>query len=252
MTHSIPAEHAQHDLDLIAGHAAGDLVDTQRIHADALLQSCANCADLRRDLVAIASATRTLPATPAPRDFQLSPAQAARLRRGGWRKSLLRPFAAPSSPARPFAMAFTSLGLAGLLVTSILPALIGGSAASAPLPVAQGPAASAAAAGDAPGSLSGQGQPGATSASEQFGPFGQPSPVAVRGGAGGGKSNGATTPPGDLAAGQTSDDRLSAERQVDQSGVSTPQQHPIVTGSLVLLLAGLALFGLRFLARRAR
>jgi hypothetical protein len=34
--------------------------------------------------------------------------------------------------------------------------------------------------------------------------------------------------------------------------VSTPQQHPIVTGSVVLLLFGLALFGLRFLARRAR
>src|ERR1700741_241675 len=131
MTPSIPAEHAQHDLDLVAGHAAGDLTDTQRIRADALLQSCTSCADLRRDLVAIASATRTLPAAPAPRDFQLSPAQAARLRRGGWIKSLLRPFAAPRSIARPFAMAFTSLGLAGLLVTSILPSLLGGSAASA-------------------------------------------------------------------------------------------------------------------------
>src|SRR4029079_1687657 len=104
MTHSIPAEHAQHDLDLIAGHAAGDLPDVQRIRADALLESCTTCADIRRDLVAIASPTRTLPATRAPRDFQLSPAQAARLRRGGWRKSLLRPFAAPSSPPRPFDM----------------------------------------------------------------------------------------------------------------------------------------------------
>src|SRR4029079_1421598 len=99
-----------------------------------------------------------------------------------WCRSLFGRVAPPSSPARPFAMAFTSLGLAGLLVTSILPALIGGSAASAPLRVARGPAAGAAAAGAAPGSLSGQGQPAATSSSEQSGPFGQPSPVAVRGG----------------------------------------------------------------------
>src|SRR6185437_10228463 len=134
MTHSIPSEHAQHDLELIAGHAAGDLSHPDQTRADALLGSCASCADLRRDLVAIAQATRTLPALPAPHDFQLSEAQAASLRRGGWIKSLLRRFAAPGSAVRPVAMAFTSLGLAGLLVTNILPALLGGlgSAGAAP------------------------------------------------------------------------------------------------------------------------
>ncbi len=247
MTHSIPAEHAQHDLDLVAGHAAGDLTDTQRIRADALLQSCTSCADLRRDLVAIASATRTLPAAPAPRDFQLSPAQAARLRRGGWIKSLLRPFAAPRSIARPFAMAFTSLGLAGLLVTSILPSLIGGSAASAPMG-APLPAASSAAAPEAGGADS-QGQPSATG-DQAFGPLGRPSPVAVSGGVGGGKANDSSAPPRDRAAEQAYLDRLNAERQVDQAGASTPQ-NPFVTGSVVLLLLGLGLFALRFLARRA-
>jgi hypothetical protein len=248
MTHSIPAEHAQHDLDLIAGHAAGDLTDTQRMRADALLESCASCADLRRDLVAIASATRALPPTPAPRDFQLSPVQAARLRRGGWIKSLLRPFAAPRSPARPMALAFTSLGLAGLLVTSILPSLLGGATASAPmgapLPVASS------AAGPEAGRVDSQGQPSATGDQAQFGSLGQPSPVLVRGGAGGGKANDASTPPGDGAAEQAYLDRLQAERQVDQSGASTLQHNPIVTGSIVLLLLGLALFGLRFAARR--
>jgi len=257
MTHSIPAEHAQHDLDLIAGHAAGDLTDTQRIRADALLQSCTSCSDLRRDLVAIASATRSLSATPAPRDFQLSPAQAARLRRGGWLKSLLRPFAAPSSPARPFAMAFTSLGLAGLLVTSILPSLLGGSAASAPLPVAQGPAASAAAASAASapeaGGANGQGQPGATSGSDsQFGPLGKPSPVPVSAGSGGGKSNDLASTEPDLFAGeQAYRDRLAAEQRNEQLQSRAAEPNPVVIGSLVLLGVGLALFGLRFLARRA-
>ena len=246
MTHSIPAEHAQHDLDLVAGHAAGDLTDTQRIRADALLQSCTSCADLRRDLVAIASATRTLPAAPAPRDFQLSPAQAARLRRGGWVRSLLRPFAAPRSVARPFAMAFTSLGLAGLLVTSILPSLIGGSAASAPMG-APLPAASSAAAPEAGGADS-QGQPSATG-DQAFGPLGRPSPVAVSGGVGG-KANDSSAPPRDRAAEQAYLDQLNAERQVNRSGASTPPQNPFVTGSVVLLLLGLALFGLRLAARR--
>jgi len=246
MTHSIPAEHAQHDLDLVAGHAAGDLTDTQRIRADALLQSCTSCADLRRDLVAIASATRTLPAAPAPRDFQLSPAQAARLRRGGWIKSLLRPFAAPGSAARPVAMAFTSLGLAGLLVTSILPSLIGGSAASAPMAAGLPAASSAAAAPEAGGGPTG---PSATDDQAQFGSLGRPSPVAVNGGVGGGKANASSTPT-DLVAQQPNLDQQNAGREVDRSRATTPQQNPFVTGSVVLLVLGLALFGLRFLARR--
>src|SRR6476469_1721729 len=175
MHHSIPAEHAQHDLDLIAGHAAGDLTDTERSRADAQIQSCTSCADLRRDLVAIAVATRTLPAPAAPRDFRLTPAQASRLRSGGWIRSLLRPFAAPRSTVRPMAMAFTSLGLAGLFVANILPSLFGGMAASAPMPAAGQPAATAAdSLSAAPGALSGQRQPGSTTGNEvQFGPVGQ-------------------------------------------------------------------------------
>jgi hypothetical protein len=246
MTHSIPAEHAQHDLDLIAGHAAGDLPDAQRIRADALLESCTTCADFRRDLVAIASAIRTLPATPAPRDFQLSPAQAARLRRGGWIKSLLRPFAAPGSAARPVAMALTSLGLAGLLVTSILPGLLGGATASAPMAAGLPAASSAAAAPEAGGGPSG---PSATDDQAQFGSLGQPSPVAIHGGAGGGKANASSTPT-DLVAQQPNLDQQNAGREVDRSRATTPQPNPFVTGSVVLLVLGLALFGLRFLARR--
>jgi len=261
MTHSIPAEHAQHDLDLIAGHAAGDLTNTQGIRADALLESCTTCADLRRDLVAIASATRALPPPASPRDFRLTPAQAARLRRGGWIKSLLRPFAAPRSAARPMAMTFTSLGLAGLVVTSILPSLLGGATASAPMGAAAPPAATAAAAGsDAPAELSGQGQPGASiSSGVQFGPLGQPTPVPVRAGSGGGKSNDQASTAPDVAGGpyaqqESGDgylDRLRSGRDTEQRDAIAPEPSPMVTGSVVLLLLGLALFAIRFLARRA-
>ena len=249
MTHSIPAEHAQHDLDLIAGHAAGDLTDTQRIRADAILESCTSCADLRHDLVAIASATRTLPATAAPRDFRLTPAQAQRLRRGGWIKSLLRPFAAPRSAARPMAMAFTSLGLAGLFVTSILPSLFGGMAASAPM-AAGLPAASSAPAAPEAGGANVQGQPPATDSQAQFGPLGKPSPVPVSAGAGGGKSGQASTEPDLFAGEQAQRDRVSNGRDSEQLQSRAFEQNPIVIGSLVLLVVGLALFGLRILARR--
>ncbi|HTK43925.1 MAG TPA: hypothetical protein VL749_01050 [Patescibacteria group bacterium] len=254
MHHSIPAEHAQHDLDLIAGHAAGDLTDTERKRADDLVRSCTSCADLRRDLLAIAAATRTLPAPASPRDFRLTPTQAARLRRGGWRKSLLRPFAAPRSAVRPMAMAFTSLGLAGLFVANILPSLFGGMAASAPAPAALQPAASAAAAGSA--------APGATTGSEaQFGPAGQATPVPVAAGSGGGKSNDLASTVPDVAGGPYAQqpsaaapayrDQPSTGRDSEQLQSRAPEPSPIVIGSLVLLALGLALFGLRFLARRA-
>src|SRR5262245_63268823 len=99
------------------GHHNRHLSNTYQSQPYSLIGACTSCADLRRDLVAIAAATRALPTRAvAPRDFRLTPAQAASLRRGGWLGSLLRPFAAPRSAVRPMAMAFTSLGLAGLLV----------------------------------------------------------------------------------------------------------------------------------------
>jgi hypothetical protein len=260
MHHSNPAEHAQHDLDLISGHAAGDLTDTQRIRADALLHSCTSCADLRRDLVAIAAATRTLPAQTAPRDFRLTAAQAARLRRGGWLKSLLRPFAAPRSSVRPIAMAFTSLGLAGLLVTTVLPSfLFFGSAGAAAPRAANVPAASTGPAGEVPGPLSGAGNPAPTDTSAQFGPVGQPSSAPVRAGSSGGKSTDTASTAPEVAGGlygqqasggDAQKDQLTAGRDAERESIA-PQPSPILIGSLVLLALGLALFGVRFVARRA-
>ena len=261
MHHSIPAEHAQHDVDLIAGHAAGDLTDPDRIRAETLLNSCASCAELRRDLLAIATATRNLPSpAAASRDFRLTPAQAARLRRGNRLTSLLRPFAAPSSAVRPLAMAFTSLGLAGLLVTNILPALLGGAGATGAFapeaaPGGAQPPAGAAAATAAPAPV--PAGPQSSDGRAALGASTAPVVVLDQGGSGGSKSSEATTPP-DFAAneyqasgrsGEPSYDRLAAgERQL----IVEDETNPVFIGSLLLIALGLALFGLRFVARRVR
>lgn len=248
MHHSILADHAQHDLELIAGHAAGDLTHSARLRADTLLQSCDSCADLRRDLVALASATRTLSrAAHAARDFRIDAAQADRLRRRGWLRSLLRPFGAPRSAARPMAMAFTSLGLAGLLIANLGSAFLGG-AASAPLPADQSELAAraGAAASAAPAVVPVAGQP-RTSGDLDYRAIGQPSlapdgnwtkagdtssapPVAVGGGSGAGTDQNRTR------------DLLEAHAPANL----------FIVGSLAVLALGLALFGLRIVARRLR
>jgi hypothetical protein len=268
MHHSIPAHHAQHDLDLIAGHAAGDLSESDLSRADLLLASCTVCADLRRDLVAIAAATRSLPAPIAPRDYRLTEAQAADLRRGGLITSLLRPFAAPRSAVRPVAMAFTSLGLAGLLVANILPALLGGfgSAGAALAPQAgpggltaeeaatAAPAAPAASAGSAPMTVSGGPKATDERGNVNFGPAGQPT-GAVGQVAGGAKSTFAANPrqnAGGDAHGATEQPYDANRLTVRDEILVAAEMDPMFLGSLVLLAVGLVLFGLRFLARRAR
>ncbi len=261
MQQSIPVEHAHHDLDLVAGHAAGDLSDTELARAEALLGACTSCADLRNDLVAIAAAVHSLP-TPATttRDYRLTPPQATSLRRGRWLKSLLRPFAAPRSTVRPVAMAFTSLGLVGLLVTGILPSLVGSGGALSPAPPAGAERALAGATAAAAPFASGAAGlpvpvvPSATENDSMFGSLGRPSPVAD---AGGSKSSGSTTPPVAIGAGQPQgsgrDETMDLQRLAAAERARIAEEsNPIVAGSLVLLALGLALFALRFVARRVR
>lgn len=111
--------HDGHDLESIAALADGDLSNRDRSRAEALVRDCPACGALLVDLRAIAAATRRLPSTAsAPRDFRLSPADAARLRRGSWRRVLQAVGRAGWSP-RPFAAAFTTLGIVGLLIATL-------------------------------------------------------------------------------------------------------------------------------------
>ena len=239
MHHSAHPDHARHDLALIAGHAASDLANLETAAAEALLSSCNSCAEVHRDLAAIATATRALPRTArSPRDFRLTTDQAERLRRGSWLRGLLRPFGSARSATRPMARAFTSLGMAGLLVAILLPGGIGlmGGAASAPTQREVGVDAGAAA---------------------SYAP-------AFNAGAPGGASLGASADPdapmeGDasiaIAAADETPDVRDGHTKLDAGGdllaAETPP-NPLLNGSVALLALGLALFGLRFAARRLR
>ena len=242
------ADHARHDLSLIAGHAAGDLSASQRLEADSILASCSECTEVRHDLLAIAAATRVLPVlATAPRDFRLTAEQAARLRRGSWLRTLLRPFGATRSAVRPLAAAFTTLGIAGLFVATAMPAVMGPAAAGTSgqerdsqtiaAPGAGGGYVPQAAATDAAYAAQGSpdAQPLATRLSQEDGKNGgatEPPYVAI---AGSGQS-----PTTDLGSGQSTTTRLSL-------GTTA-----LAAGSLALLGIGLLLFGLRIAGRRVR
>ena len=128
-------DHAAHDLELVARAAAGDLAASEAIAARDLLATCPTCAALAVDLRAIAAATRALPSAVllssqlrAPRDFRLSPADAARLRPRGIRGLRLRLAELGldvGTRAQGIGGALVSLGLVGLLVSAGVPALFG-------------------------------------------------------------------------------------------------------------------------------
>ncbi|HEY5628214.1 MAG TPA: hypothetical protein VIR16_01775 [Candidatus Limnocylindrales bacterium] len=131
------AAHATHHELLIAAYAAGDATGAELEQAAALLSSCPECARLHRDLRALASALASAPAPARPRDFGITAAQAADLRRHrGWRR-LLAPLAGARSAAGPVAASLAALGVAGLLLSgglSGLPLGGAGTAALAPVP----------------------------------------------------------------------------------------------------------------------
>ena len=240
MHRSAALDHDNHDLSLVAGHAAGDLVGSQAVAASALLAECATCDEVHRDLVAIAAASRALPnLARAPRDFRLTAEQAEQLRRGSWLRGLLRPFASPRSATRPLAAAFTSFGVAGLLVAAFLPGLIGSAAMPASRDAAEGaPAATGGAAFGPADPFSAGGPQAVSNATEDpnIRVDAQESGMDLAGGVG------TTTDGGTKSkAGEASGTNAAA-------GGPTP----LLAGSVGLLLVGVSLFGLRLAARRVR
>ena len=133
-------DHVTHDPELIAAYAAGDAAGPALDQAADLVASCTECAELHRDLRAISTALPELPAPVRPRDFRLTPEQAASLRPAGWR-GVLAAFAAPRFRlAAPLGTGLAAAGLAGLLLASpggLLPRATG-EAASGSAPSAAG------------------------------------------------------------------------------------------------------------------
>jgi hypothetical protein len=235
-------DHAQHDTTLIAGHAAGDLSDTQVSTATALLARCPDCTTLHRDLVALSAATRALPRhARAPRDYRLTADQAASLRRGSWLRALLRPFGAVQA-ARPMAAAFTSLGVAGLLVAAFVPGLLGGAAAGPTLERDNFSGAGAPAPSVLPAAPGGA---EATYDAMYGGPAASQEAVKLNTGDSGLQA----------AAGgdRTSPPFVEGDRSADaQTLNASAPPNVLVVASLGFLVVGLLLFGLRMAARRVR
>jgi hypothetical protein len=235
--------HAGHDAILVAALAADDLHDTARSDAEALVAACSACAALHADLRAIAAATKALPAPVRTRDYRLTAAQAERLRPSAMRR-WLEAFASPRlAVTRPLAVAFTTLGIAGLLLTAI--------PAAGPVGLLSGAADRAAAQAPEAGEMGG---PAASVAPEFVGtpPAAEPLPGEGSLGAGGAAAVPGSGDPtgnesegvGDASASPTATRDLSLGR-----GSDPPWLAMLSTG---LLAVGLALFALRFAARRGR
>lgn len=249
-----PTDHAAHDLLLVAEAAdrGGRLPASQ---AD-----CPDCLALHADLVSLARALPTA-ATPArPRDFTLTPVDAARLRPAGWRRFLAAIGSSRDVVTRPLAIGLTTLGLAGLLVATVPGALpgagstaagpaaedLGSSAGSGYATVTAGPASAApapaigapAGAAPAPSAAAASGDVRLEIASE--------APKTQADGVFSGEDDapaGATAP--DIARQNATAPAAGAVAPADATGVSVLF---VVAGTM--LLVGLGLFGLRWSARR--
>lgn len=274
-----PQSHERHDRYLVAALAADDLEPAVRPEAEALVRSCADCAELLADLRSIAAATHALPPVPRLRDFTITAADAARLRPSGWRALLDAIGGARATFSRPLAVGLTTLGLAGLLVTTIPGALtfgLGGSAASAPQgpeaagapsstrdlvdsnvdaagkasqapPASATPAPEGTSAAPSAAATSGAdyttGSPAPSPAVVQTAP--SPSQKAISGGVPTAVDGGSTGAPLDGAFGPLTGDK---GRLASGDGGGGPA--PLLLVSLALLVGGLGLFLARWAARR--
>jgi hypothetical protein len=248
--------HAAHDPTLIAALAARtpDLTDAQTSTAHDLLASCDACTTLLADLVALQTALPTTSTPARPRDFSLTPADAARLSPGGWRRFLGLVGSARDNVTRPLAFGFTSLGVAGLLLAGLSTFSFGG--ATQMLAPVGGPVEMAAPAASAAPSASGAPLAGGAAASE---PASAESASAAPSVGSAGQAYGTDRMSGSIAPAASDDadggvfsgsgdiageGSLMALRD-DASGLSVMF---VVAGTL--LLVGLGLFALRWSARR--
>ena len=268
------AAHASHDTILVASLVDHSLPAAERAIAEGQVASCGLCAALFADLDMLRVATRAMPTPTRPRDYTLTPDDAARLRPGGWRRWVAA-FGSPRDAfSRPLAVGLTTLGLAGLLVASI-PSMMVGGATSGAAPVfdnaAGGPAT------DRPGDVTvnapetGGGQPapgaaaGAPSGDLAAPALGSARPAPVASGrttveavdpsgprAPNNLTDGAATPEpatGKSGTGKGSSRETETGSQV-QAATGAPIVPPLVLLSGSLLIVGLGLFALRWGARR--
>jgi anti-sigma factor RsiW len=130
---AIQRDHAVHDPTWMAALASRDpdLSTADRTSAEAALASCGACADLFAELVAVSTAIPSAAIPARPRDFTLTAADAARLRRRGVRGWLAGLGSVRDGISFPLAMSLTTMGIAALLFATVPAALSGMGGATA-------------------------------------------------------------------------------------------------------------------------
>ncbi|MEO8437261.1 MAG: hypothetical protein ABI562_02305 [Chloroflexota bacterium] len=267
--------HAAHDRMLVASLADHSIPPAERAAGETLVSSCADCAALHADLLALRTATQAMPTPSRTRDFALTRADATRLRSAGWRRFFATLGSSRDALSRPLAVGLTTLGLAGLLVATVPSVLTGygGATSSSPevLSTVGGPIPGASSSVDTAGSGDGV---AASPASAAAAASAAPQPVPVVPGYGVASSPGAepsderaairnqaaSPAPGTEAAmdgsakGETGG-APSRGREPDllQSVLPGPEDagfSTLVVLSGAFLIAGLSLFAIRWTARR--
>jgi hypothetical protein len=113
--------HATHDVVLLAAVADRDPDPATDAVVGRMIAACPECAAIADELRILAAGLADLPPSlAAPRDMRLTESDAARLRRGGLLRRLIRPLGlAGMRGLQPLAGALTVLGIAGLLLANI-------------------------------------------------------------------------------------------------------------------------------------
>jgi len=263
--------HALHDTILVASLADHSIGSDDRTAAERLVADCSLCAALHDDLLAIRTATIQLPTPPRPHDYQLTEVDAARLRRSGWRRWVAALGSSRDTFTRPLAVGLTTLGIIGILVGSAPLISFGsatsGSAEQAPVaPPAAGGAAvaapaesAAAAASDTSSAIKIAGEPSARPVAAGQASAAAPAPAlpagpgatypgfaADQGGTAQRDPGGANASSGAGLTNQVAPNAAQGSAPND----STAGASPLIVLSGILLIAGLGLFLLRWMARR--
>jgi len=114
--------HDSHDRLLVARFALGDeLASDEAASVRAVLAGCTDCSELVSEMQVVQHATAEALAPARPRDFFITPEQAASLRPNAWMRLLGR-FSAPRMNAlRPLAGATLAIGIVLVGVGAVLP-----------------------------------------------------------------------------------------------------------------------------------
>jgi uncharacterized protein YjeT (DUF2065 family) len=135
-----PDDHARHDRLLVIRFLENDneLRPAELEQTRRLIASCAHCAALGRELQLISDSMINMALPSRPRDFRITPQQAAALESGGLRRFFRRPPRFGFELLRPLAGAAVAIGLL-LVVAGSLPMAQSGAGAPAAANVTAAP-----------------------------------------------------------------------------------------------------------------